>query len=377
MDNNKPRHIIEGNIIEQEIKEGKFGLPGERFLTTRELAQVRGVSLVTAQQILVNLRQKGIIELIGKKYYLTHGRIQEKTPYKKQKKCESRLIGLHITNLESEFFASLAKAAEICARAEGYRVLIASSSYGYEEEMDILNTFREIGVAGVLSCPGTSEKAETLYENYVLPHVFLGRKPKSANAEGVLVNCFPTTCNIAAHFISKGFKNFAYVGLNQLRRGEDIRLTGFKEGLLREGYVLEEENIILVDAKNIPEDFKSVHRFLRNIKQPTAIFCFHDLLAVRVLKLCHELKIAVPERVAIAGFDNLPITLNTSPSLTTVSYRTDEMAQTAVRLLIDQIKTGKESNTNYYIEPSLIIRGSTSNVKNKKQETIEMHNVFA
>jgi hypothetical protein len=57
------------------------------------------------------------------------------------------------------------------------------------------------------------------------------------------------------------------------------------------------------------------------------------------------------------------------------------MAKIAVKLLLNQIKTGKETNTNYYIEPFLRIRGSTStiniipnNVISKK--SIEMHDIL-
>jgi len=374
--NNTRKYVVEANLIEQEIKDGKFGLAGERFLSTRELAKVRDVSLVTAQRILVKLRGRNIIELYGKKYYLTHGRIPSKSPLGKLRNNDSKLLGLHITNLESQFFASLARAVEVCAQAEGYRVLIASSLYKYEEEKNILNTFRRIGVSGVLSCPGTSENTNSLYGNYMLPHVFLGRKPQGANAEGVLVHDYPVARNIASHLISKGFKKFAYIGLEELYRGLDSRLAGFAEGLLREGYELKEANIIRAKADSMKTISRSLENFLRGLQEPTGIFCFHDLLAVEVLKSCRKLKISIPEMVAVAGFDDLPIASNTTPPLTTVRYRVREMAQTAVQLLINQIKTEKENNTNYYIEPSLIIRGSTSNIKIKAQESIEIHDIL-
>ena len=49
-----------------------------------------------------------------------------------------------------------------------------------------------------------------------------------------------------------------------------------------------------------------------------------------------------------------------TPSLTTVSYCIEDMAETAVRLLIAQIESGQEKDTSYYLEPSLIVRESSS-----------------
>lgn len=373
----KLKYIKEAELIEREIKSGKFGMPGQSFMATRELAKIRKVSLVTAQKILVELRRKNLVELCGKKYYLTHGRLPNKSSLKKKKTSEHKLIGLHITNLESQFFASLARAVEVCAKAEGYRVLISSSSYKYEEEKEILDMFRNLGVWGVLSCPGTSENIKAIYESYPLPCVFLGRKPDGITAEGVLANNYPAAKSIASHFISKGFKNFGYLGLEELPLGDDLRLTGFIDGLLRDGFVLEEKNILRVKGDNIKGSFAKVEGFLRNLQKPAGIFCFHDLLAVSLLKICGKMKINVPETIAIAGFDDLPIASHTVPPLTSVSYRVDEMAQMAFRLLLNQITSGKENNTNYYVEPSLMIRGSSSTVNILSKNAIEMRDILS
>jgi len=321
------------------------------------------LSLVTAHKVLEELCRTSLLELCGKKYYLTHGIIAPKSALAKKKGTNSHLIGMHLTNLASPFFASLAAAIEIHARSLGYRVLIASSAYHYKEEEDILKKFRSIGVAGVLSCPGTSEHTEDLYINYTLPHVFLGRKPKETKANSVLVNNYPAAKNVAMHFVSKGYEAFAYIGLCELNREQDSRLSGYIDGLRREGKELSQKDILYVKADEIHSSSANIERYLRTMTKQTAIFCFHDLIAVNLLKSCMKLKIKVPETVAIAGFDDLDISSNTMPPLTSVRYNVNEMAETAVGLLIKQIETGEIQNTNYSIEPSLMVRESTSQVK--------------
>ena len=92
--------------------------------------------------------------------------------------------------------------------------------------------------------------------------------------------------------------------------------------------------------------------------EPVAVFCYHDLIAIEVLKFCEEYRISVPDRVAIAGFDNLEITKQVTPQLTTVKYNITKMAETAVKLLTEAVE-GKKEYGKYYIPPILAVRGSS------------------
>ena len=72
------------------------------------------------------------------------------------------------------------------------------------------------------------------------------------------------------------------------------------------------------------------------------------------------MKLRIPEDVGIAGFDNLKDTRCTVPEITTVDYRLENMVSSSFYHLLKQIRTGKQEKINYFIEPRLIIRGSSS-----------------
>jgi LacI family transcriptional regulator len=90
---------------------------------------------------------------------------------------------------------------------------------------------------------------------------------------------------------------------------------------------------------------------------------------------CWDHGIRVPEQVAIAGFDNLPEARVTSPSLTTVGYPIQSMAQLAVKSVTDPL-SGPEQRPcyNIFLEPKLVVRRSTDAAagKSKKAEMAEM-----
>lgn len=118
--------------------------------------------------------------------------------------------------------------------------------------------------------------------------------------------------------------------------------------------------MLQIDPEDAAAANKAIEELLQALPKPAAVFCFHDLIATMVLQACQRLKFPCPKAIAVAGFDNLPVSSMTDPPLTTVGYRISEMAETAVRLIIRQIETGAEPDTNYYLEPSLIIRESSS-----------------
>ena len=63
-----------------------------------------------------------------------------------------------------------------------------------------------------------------------------------------------------------------------------------------------------------------------------AIFTYSDQIAYGVLRALYEKGIKVPEDVKVVGFDDLPYSSITTPSLTTVSQPVQEMVDEAIRL---------------------------------------------
>jgi DNA-binding LacI/PurR family transcriptional regulator len=364
------------DLIRQEIIDGKFGIPGSRFLQTRDLAKQYNMSLVTAQKIMVELRDLGMIELIGKKYYLTHGIVPKSSPLGQIKNNDNHILGFHVTNIDNQYFGSLIHKATKHANALGYRVIVASSNYKHKEELAVLNMFRDIGVSGVLSCPGLFDNTAELYSNYVLPHVYIGRKPDGAIGDSVLVNNHAAGKSVARHFIEIGYKNFAYVGPRELHQNSDPRFLGFREEITCQGFELPVENKFEVSVGDFTDTSRITSNFLYKLDEPTAIFCFHDLIAVEMLNLCKQLNLNVPEDVAICGFDNLSVSRTATNALTTVGYRINEMARIAVNLLINQITSEVEGGVNYYIEPTIFVRETTQRDAKYKKENMISHDVY-
>jgi DNA-binding LacI/PurR family transcriptional regulator len=364
MDENLLNHVPKALRIREEIKgeiqAGRHGKTGDNFLSVRSLAKYADVSLVTAHRIMNKLKDDGYITLAGNRYILSipeNSKSNNLIPFSAIQR--KNRIGLIVTNLGNPFFAILAKKVEQVAMSAGFEVMISSSNYDLKKEADILMMFQEAGVAGILSCPGVHPKTYKIYSSLAIPFVFIARKLEKLEADSVLPHQFSGARRMAEYFVNNGFYQFAYIGIKELNH--DPRLQGFKAGLSELGYDLPENRHITISNKELNNSETEIDNFVKSLSTPTAIFCFHDLLAVTVIRVCQKSGIPIPLKIAVAGFDNLPVSSQIFPSLTTISYPLQEMSEIAIDRLIKKINTTTPlKNINHYLEPELIVRESTT-----------------
>ena len=345
------------NIVRElvaNVASGELGRSGDRFMTTRELAERYGVALKTAFQVMGRLRDDGIIERSGRAYRIA-------PPLARGRRGETPLlIGFLATCLESPYFAKLACHAEEFAYSVGASLIIASSNYDFETECERLRMFCRQNVAGVLICPWASTpEQEAFYAKLPVPYVMLGRCLETAECDAVLVNNEKAAQLVGRHLVDAGLTEFAYIG--QQGKLNDRRLFGYRSELAAAGFTIPERNILRLDAQDPAQCRDGISKLLSAKRRGRlGLFCYHDLFAIRALNLCRELGLRVPDDVAVAGFDDLPAAAETCPPLTSVSYPVKDMARLAFESLYARIKFKTVGGgVRRYLDSKLIVREST------------------
>ena len=89
----------------------------------------------------------------------------------------------------------------------------------------------------------------------------------------------------------------------------------------------------------------------------TAILCGNDLIASGVITECNKLGYRVPEDISVIGFDDLPISTQTNPPLTTIRQERNELGRFAYDSLNGLIRHIRISRI--LLRPELIERKST------------------
>jgi LacI family transcriptional regulator len=86
---------------------------------------------------------------------------------------------------------------------------------------------------------------------------------------------------------------------------------------------------------------------------PTAVFCVNDIVALGVMRTLRERNIAVPEDIAVVGYDDVPIIKELRTPLTSVRQPMHDIGWNAADLLL----TGTVKQVRF--SPELVIRASS------------------
>ena len=348
--------------LRAEILAGMHGSPGDRFATVRDLAKRFGVALTTAQKAVQKIKAQGL--LIGDS--TSPAKIAPAAAL--QVNVESaarpspRRLGLVVTDITNPFFSRVCRDVQRAAGERRIQVLMGSSESEFQRERKLIEGFLEIGVEGLLICPGLDEACAALYQNLIdqgVPLLFVSRRVQAVEADFVVAHSFVGGAAVAGHLLSLGYDSFGYVGFGP-RLKRDERLQGFRSALREEGVELPADRIADGDGRDIVHGYRAMQRLVGRGSPPRAVFAFNDLLAIGALQHCQEQGLAVPGDVAIAGFDNLPQCRVTSPPLTSVAYPVQSIARLAVQNLVDRIEGSAERPPHrILLEPHLVVRQST------------------
>jgi DNA-binding LacI/PurR family transcriptional regulator len=159
------------------------------------------------------------------------------------------------------------------------------------------------------------------------------------------------------YLLGKGHRRLAFLGDTDLPEYSihpvSLRLIGFRQSLQEAGIELPDTFVRL--APYSQAQTRQVAMELLSLPQPpTAIFVATDFQALGVLKAARQLKIQVPEQLAVIGFDDLD--LAEYAELTTIHQHLDESGRLAVEILLAQIESPSRPPRHVKLPLTLIER---------------------
>ena len=110
----------------------------------------------------------------------------------------------------------------------------------------------------------------------------------------------------------------------------------------------------------LPDATAVARELLQREPRPTAAFCFADSFAYGAYAAARELGIRIPEDLSVIGYDDHPISALLTPPLTTFSWNSKRLVQTAVDMLLAAIDGDPATRQRVVIRPELRDRGSAA-----------------
>lgn len=166
------------------------------------------------------------------------------------------------------------------------------------------------------------------------------------------------------HLWDLGHRRIAYAGEGQARHSMRERHAAYHAWMDRRGLTVQDGDVREhLDPGRDTDRLTRLKEWLSLPNPPTAVFAVTDDLAADILEAARTVGRAVPERLSVVGFDDVPVASLTVPRLTTIRQPLMEMGQQAAQLLIASIERKEgdaEHPTGHVTVPQLVVRASTA-----------------
>ena len=274
----------------------------------------------------------------------------------------SQAIGLITLSAANPFFTDVATAAENAAADAGYSVIVGNSNERLDRESGYLNLFEELRVRGVLLSPvGDAAARLRRMRDRGIPAVLVDRISSDNTFSSVSVDDVSGGALAAEHLIETGRTRIAFVGGPMAIQQVADRLAGARSVIERHpGVTLE---VVDVDALNVPEGRRAGQAIAERppAERPDAVFAANDLLAIGLLQtLFIDGRLAVPERIALIGYDDIQFADASVVPLTSIRQPSHLIGETAVQLLLEEAADPELEARRVLYQPELVVRASTA-----------------
>ena len=175
----------------------------------------------------------------------------------------------------------------------------------------------------------------------------------------VWVDNYTAAFSLTEHLIHLGHKKIATIAGDLSTQAGQMRLKGFGEALEKHDLNLPKNYISYGDFLRTPARV-AAQELLKLKSMPTAIFAASDVMALEVFDVAKSLKIRVPEDLSVIGFDNNPISYNSSIGLSTVNQPLIEMGRLGVEHLHQIVKGRTKPPVKVVLTTQFIERKSTT-----------------
>ncbi|MEA1883717.1 MAG: LacI family DNA-binding transcriptional regulator [Thermotogota bacterium] len=332
----------------------------ENKTTLEEIAKKLGISKMTVSRA-INHPEK-----VGGKTLQKVNKALKETDYKPKfiarvlAGSESKTIGFFVKPnrdfIIPPFYGECVKGATQWLRSLDYSTLIFNATE--ERSKVLLMDYVNSGlIDGAVVFEGSYDETllRTLNNNQI-PAVSVGEENVGEyDIPTVSSDNYSGSVKAVDYLVKCNCKNIVHITGHGEKPSYQQRMKGYCDVLNKNGmtsHIVKTENTVEGGIEGI--------RHLVNEQIPfDGVFCFSDLVAWGVLKECSKKGIQVPSEVCVMGFDNIPLSQYTTPSLSTVSQNMLEMSRYAAGMLIQIISGKKPDNRHRRFETELILRNST------------------
>lgn len=328
-------------------------------VTIKEVAKEAGVSIATVSRVFNdsgpvndNTREK-IMAVARRLRYTPHGGARSLIMAK------TNTLGVLLPDLYGEFFSEVIRGIDQAARSAGYQVLLSSSHNRADEIETAMKAMRGRVDGLIVMYPDIDAGIMTASLSDSMPVVLLNCDIAGDDYMSINVDNYSGAYAMVEHLIAVGHRRIAMIkgAANNFDAAE--RLRGYRTAM-KDGNAEWSEALEYIGDFTEASGFSAAEDILDLDPRPTAIFAANDAAAIGALSAVRQRGFTVPDDVAIAGFDDIPMAGYINPPLTSVHVPINELGARAIARLIDAVSgSGDAIEKKELLPTTLVIRESS------------------
>ncbi|MFM2057092.1 MAG: hypothetical protein RLY71_1477 [Pseudomonadota bacterium] len=143
---------------------------------------------------------------------------------------------------------------------------------------------------------------------------------------------------LTSKMLDLGHRRIAFIGGAARHRATVERQAGFIEAIANHPDCTRIQHAVHDCQAFFDDGYEMGMQVLSRPERPTAVQCLTDDIAAGVIAAANRLKIALPDDLSIAGFDNFGLARKITPALTTAGLPAEDMGEAAALQVIDALE---------------------------------------
>jgi DNA-binding LacI/PurR family transcriptional regulator len=268
-------------------------------------------------------------------------------------------LGLLVPNLQSPFWPTVVQGIEDEARRNKYNVIFYSTAEDEAQELEGMNLFLGRRVDGMLAAPAGHSHAEYLARlaGHSMPIVLLDRRLENSGLSSISVDNLQGSYHAVRHLLEIGRRRIGVTSIPETISTGRERIAGYEKALAEFGMPLDPQ-LVRTASFSIDASVEQTMRLFELPEPPDAIFATNHSAVIGALQAIRSLGKAVPEEVAVIGFDDYPWMSLLDPPLTTIAQPMYRLGKLAAELLIQTIEGQVKEPKSIVVETSFMHRKS-------------------
>jgi DNA-binding LacI/PurR family transcriptional regulator len=190
-----------------------------------------------------------------------------------------------------------------------------------------------------------------------IPVISIGAQ-RSEKTDFVQVDLLAGARKAMEHLINSGFRNIVHATFDRKNHAGAGRRQGYEEAMRQAGLKPRFFYYPLSELQR-PIVRQSIQDYVHENGCPEAIFCHSDDVALGIYRGLCDLKLRVPQDVALVGCDGIQDTEYVESPITTLVQPVARICGTAWQFLLQRLEHPELKRQHTVLEPELVVRESS------------------